>query len=268
MKRILALTFCLGLGLATVAHADDKDKKHAKKAATAAAVGQRNAVRAARQNANYQRSVQHSARIQQKTFAHQNQNALRIQNQRAKIQQNNASVNARNWKRQTHNAAVANQSNRVINQNTRAINRNNRAIVRNNVAVRNRNSWAEARRFNWHHRHDRSWWRNHYGNTRFVIFGGGYYFWNNGYWYPAYGYDPAYSTYQYDEPIYGYNQLAPSDVISNVQGQLQQQGYYEGEVDGSLGPMTRDALARFQEDAGLVVTRAIDEPTLEALGLT
>ena len=84
MKRILALTFCLGLGLATVAHADDKDKKHAKKAAAATAAGQRNAVRAARQNANYQRSVQHSARIQQKTFAHQNQNALRIQNRRAR----------------------------------------------------------------------------------------------------------------------------------------------------------------------------------------
>ena len=134
--------------------------------------------------------------------------------------------------------------------------------------VRNRNSWYEAsRRFNWHERHDRSWWRHHHGNTRFVIFGGGYYFWNNGYWYPAYGYDPAYSTYVYDEPIYGYNNYEPGQVISNVQIQLRREGYYYGEVDGLIGPMTRDALARYQADHGLYVTRAIDEPTLEALGL-
>jgi hypothetical protein len=280
MKRILALTFFLGLALTQVVHADDKDKKHAKKEAKAAGVSQHNAVRAAKQNANYQRSVQHSARIQQRTQAHQNQNALHFQHQQAKIQQKNnaaelnarnwkhgnhnnaAELNARNWKHGNHNTVVANQNNRVITQN------NNRTITRNNVTVRNRNSWYEAsRRFNWHEHHDRSWWRHNHGNTRFVIFGGGYYFWNNNYWYPAYGYDPAYSRYTYDEPIYGYNNYEPGQVISNVQIQLQREGYYDGEIDGLIGPMTRRALARYQADHGLYVTRAIDEPTLEALGL-
>ena len=48
--------------------------------------------------------------------------------------------------------------------------------------------------------HDRAWWRSHY--NRFAVFGGGYYYWNTGYWYPAYGYDPYFSTYSYDAPIY------------------------------------------------------------------
>jgi hypothetical protein len=282
MKRILALTFCLGLGLATVVHADDKDKKHAKREARAAGVSQHNAVRAGRQNANYQRSVQHSARIQQRTQAHenqnalrfqhqqartqayQNQNALRLQHQQARIQQRNnaAEIQERHWNRGNHDAIVANHNARAIARN------NNRVIARNNIAVRNRNSWYEAsRRFNWHERHERSWWRHHHSNTRFVLFGGGYYFWDNNYWYPAYGYDPAYSRYTYDEPIYGYNNYEPGQVISNVQIQLQREGYYDGEVDGLIGPMTREALARYQADHGLYVTRAIDEPTLEALGL-
>jgi hypothetical protein len=260
MKRILALTFCLGLALTQIVHADDKDKKHAKKEAKAAAASQHNAGSAAKQNANYQRSVQHSTRIQQKTLAHQNQNALHYQHQQAKIQQKNnaAELNARNWKHGNHNTVVANQNNRVVT--------GHRTVT--NVTVRNRNSWYEAsRRFNWHEHHDRSWWRHNYSNTRFVIFGGGYYFWNNNYWYPAYGYDPAYSRYTYDEPIYGYNNYEPGRVISNVQIQLRREGYYDGQIDGLIGPNTRNALARYQVDHGLYVTRAIDEPTLEALGL-
>jgi hypothetical protein len=264
MKRILALAFCLGLALTQVVHADDKDKnkKHAKREAKATA-SQHNAVRAAKQNANYQRSVQHSARIQQRTQAQQNQNALHFQHKQAKIQQRNnaAELNARNWKHGNHNnAAELNARNWTQN--------NNRVITRNNVTVRNRNSWYEAsRRFNWHEHHDRDWWRHHHSNTRFVIFGGGYYFWDNNYWYPAYGYDPAYSSYTYDEPIYGYNSYEPGQVIANVQRELQREGYYYGDIDGLIGPMTRSALARYQADHGLYVTRAIDEPTLEALGL-
>jgi peptidoglycan hydrolase-like protein with peptidoglycan-binding domain len=99
------------------------------------------------------------------------------------------------------------------------------------------------------------------------LFGGGYYYWWDGYWYPALGYDPYYSTYGYYEPIYGYNNLAPGQVIENVQIALRNQGYYHGAIDGSIGPRTRDALARYQRDHGLLVTSAIDQPTLATLGL-
>ena len=36
--------------------------------------------------------------------------------------------------------------------------------------------------------HDRGWWHNHYNRVVFVY--GGWYAWNAGYWYPAWGYAP------------------------------------------------------------------------------
>jgi len=114
--------------------------------------------------------------------------------------------------------------------------------------------------------HDRDWWGQRY--SRIGLFGGGWYYWNSGFWYPAWGYDPGYSYYPYDGPIYGYNNLPPDQVVANVQTALQEQGYYHGEVDGLLGPLTRAAIADYQRDRGLYITSAIDEPTLAALGMT
>jgi len=114
--------------------------------------------------------------------------------------------------------------------------------------------------------HDRDWWGQRY--SRIGLFGGGWYYWNSGFWYPAWGYDPGYSYYPYDGPIYGYNNLPPDQVVANVQTALQEQGYYHGEVDGLLGPLTRAAIADYQRDQGLYITSAIDEPTLAALGMT
>ena len=126
-------------------------------------------------------------------------------------------------------------------------------------------SWDEARRRHHRQHHHRDWWRSHF--TRFALFGAGYYFWDNGYWYPAYGYDSAYNTYEYDEPIYGYGDLEPAQVIANVQTELQRLGYYPYAVDGQMGPMTRAAIANYQRDSGLAITSAIDQPTLNSLGL-
>lgn len=113
--------------------------------------------------------------------------------------------------------------------------------------------------------HDRVWWRSHYNRIVFVY--GGWYYWNSGWWYPAWGYAPD-SYYAYDGPIYGYNSLPPDQVVANVQAALQAQGYYQGEVDGLLGPLTREAIAGYQSDHGLYTTSAIDQPTLESLGMT
>jgi Putative peptidoglycan binding domain len=114
--------------------------------------------------------------------------------------------------------------------------------------------------------HDQGWYRSHY--NRVELIGGGYYYWNNGYWYPAWGYDPAAAYYAYDAPIYvGHSAEPPDQVIADVQAELQQMGYYKGEVDGLLGPLTREALAAYQADQGLTTTAVIDEPTLDSLGL-
>jgi hypothetical protein len=112
--------------------------------------------------------------------------------------------------------------------------------------------------------HDRDWWRHNHSRIVFVF--GGPYYWNNGYWFPAWGYDPG-AYYAYDGPIYAYNNLPPDQVIANVQAALQEQGYYHGEVDGLLGPLTREAVANYQRDHGLYTTSTIDRPTLESLGM-
>jgi hypothetical protein len=114
--------------------------------------------------------------------------------------------------------------------------------------------------------HDQGWYHSHY--NRVELIGGGYYFWNAGYWYPAWGYNPSAQYYAYDGPIYvGHRAEPPDKVIADVQAVLQEMGYYRGEVDGLLGPLTREALTAYQTDNGLTTTAAIDQPTLDSLGM-
>ena len=115
--------------------------------------------------------------------------------------------------------------------------------------------------------HDRGWYHSHF--NRVELIGGGYYYWNNGYWYPAWGYDSSAQYYAYDAPIYVGSRAEPPDrVIADVQATLQEMGYYQGEVDGLLGPLTREALTAYQNDHGLYATAVIDEPTLSSLGMS
>jgi hypothetical protein len=114
--------------------------------------------------------------------------------------------------------------------------------------------------------HDQGWWHSHYGNNIVFMFGAPY-FLNAGYWFPAWGYSSN-AYYAWDGPVPAYNNLPPDQVIANVQSALQQQGYYHDEVDGLLGPETRGALAAYQRDHGLAETAAIDQPTLQSLGMT
>lgn len=119
---------------------------------------------------------------------------------------------------------------------------------------------------NYHpHWHNQFWWKSHYGHIVLVF--GGWYYWNSGYWYPAWGYAPNVS-YAYDGPIYASSpDVDPGQVVANVQSALQQQGYFQGEIDGILGTDTSEALAAYQQEQGLEITGAIDQPTLEALGV-
>jgi hypothetical protein len=126
-------------------------------------------------------------------------------------------------------------------------------------------SHDEASRRHWHEWHDRNWWHNHCETIVFVTTG--YYFLDGSYWYPAYGYDPLQTYYDYDGPVYTYSNLLPDEVIANVQTALQGAGYYPGSITGSLSVDTRAAIANFQRDYGLPITGAIDEETVGALGL-
>ena len=113
---------------------------------------------------------------------------------------------------------------------------------------------------------DQGWYRSRY--SRVELIGGGYYYFNSGYWYPAWGYDSSAAYYPYDGPIYvGQRAEPPDKVIAEVQAVLQEMGYYRGEVDGLLGPLTREALTAYQADQGLMTTAVIDQPTLDSLGM-
>ena len=129
----------------------------------------------------------------------------------------------------------------------------------------NRDNYADAMRRYRHERHDHDWWKQHY--IVIVLVGGGYYYHDSGYWYPAWGYDPNYERYDYDGPIYTYGNLLPDQVILNVQRALKELGYYAGDLNGSLGVNTRNALAAYQQDYGLDTTGVVDEATVRALGL-
>ncbi|HZR06684.1 MAG TPA: peptidoglycan-binding domain-containing protein [Candidatus Udaeobacter sp.] len=208
--------------------------------------------------------------------ARKNSQQITTQNSRTGRYANSATYNkkTKQWKGNTASAAAF-QSNKKytarrfnLASNTRSAKfasvrfQQNRRI-QGSQYWQGKNYWAFRNyRSVWH---DRSWWHNHYNRIVFVY--GGWYYWNAGWWYPAWGYAPN-AYYAYDGPIYAYNSLPPDQVVANVQAALQQQGYYQGDVDGLLGPLTREAIAGYQRDHGLYETAAIDQPTLESLGMT
>jgi len=188
----------------------------------------------------------------------------------AQVRNRNARVSEQG--RVQNNVAV-NRDQNLRNRNFSGNNATNIRVNRNrNVTVTN--NWRGSRfsgqqyaAFRNYHRqwHNRSWWSSHY--SRIIFVSGGWYFWNAGYWYPAWGYaSDAY--YPYDGPIYGYGNLSPDQIVVEVQTQLQRDGYYSGPIDGALGPMTRQAIADFQADHGLAITSTVDEPTLNTLGIS
>jgi hypothetical protein len=203
-------------------------------------------------------------------------NVAREQNIRRAQTTNNTAVTANNG-RVASREALRGQRAQQRSVNATTTNRNvtvnrTRNVNRNVTVVNNWRSAQFAGRpytaFRNYHRswHDRGWWDTHYGNSLIFVFGAPY-FWNTGYWYPAWGYNPGYA-YPYDGPIYGASTLTPDQIVMNVQAQLRDEGYYDGPIDGVLGSQTRYALAAFQADHGLAVTSAVDEPTLSTLGLS
>jgi hypothetical protein len=264
MKKLILLTLALSLSLGQVMRAEnDNEKKRHKRQAEAAAEAKRSqqagpATQAVRRP--LQQQAQRKVTPTQRNIARAPRAVAPVTRRPARSE---AQLDGRN-------GARTQATNQVVNQNQNVSrNRNNSQVsVQRGRGNRNfnRNSFTVARSNVIRVSHDRNWWRSRF-NTTFVLFGGGYYYWWDGYWYPAYGYSPYYNNYAYGEPIYGYNNLAPGQVIENVQLALRDQGYYPGAIDGLVGPQTRAALAAYQRDQGLVITQAVDEPTLVTLGL-
>jgi hypothetical protein len=244
MKRLLVTGTILGLALATTALAQNDDGQGNRKERREAAAQRHNAP--------------HSAPAAQASAAPQARPTNAQQTERQAMLRAQA---ARSNRPTTVAPGVAAGFNNQNNVHNGEIPRP-RPTTDQNLKHRN---YSDVLRNYHRERHDRRWYREHYRTI--VLFGGGYYYQNAGYWYPAWGYDPYYTNYVYDQPIYAYNGLPPDQVISTVQRELQRYGYYQSAVDGLMGPNTRAALANYQRDRGLPMTSAIDEPTMASLGL-
>jgi len=292
MKRTLIAFGIITVALAVGATAEDQHHNRAAGKARAAASVQ--TARAGGVHRARQMSTQQNMAARQNVNARQFNRQARVNAQtNAQVRTNRAVNRERNVQRTqttTNNVANSTTNNgrfarREAFREQRAQQRALTGVDRNNVTVNrtrniNRNvrvvnNWRGERfagqryaAFRNYHRawHDRGWWDTHYGTSLTFVFGAPY-FWSSGYWYPAWGYNPGY-VYPYDGPIYGASNLAPDQIVMNVQAQLRDDGYYDGAIDGALGPRTREALAAFQADHGLAITSAVDQPTLATLGIS
>ena len=61
--------------------------------------------------------------------------------------------------------------------------------------------------------------------------------------------------------------VSQRSVASSVQRKLAEQGYYNGAIDGDIGPGSRRAIVNYQDDNGLRATGRINDSLLVSLGL-
>lgn len=151
----------------------------------------------------------------------------------------------------------------------------------NHVAARHSANWHR----DWDRNHDHRWHGHHcrFINGSWVIFDLGFYpWWSYGYPYDyyygynsyPYGYDSDYygpDYYEggdyYDQNAYDSSNADGDSSVAAAQEQLARQGYYDGEIDGILGPQTRRAIARYQSHHGQRVTGDLTLNTLRTLRL-
>jgi Putative peptidoglycan binding domain len=103
-------------------------------------------------------------------------------------------------------------------------------------------------------------WYAGYGGAG--IYGFGYPFYSGSY----YPYDYPFA-YDGDTPYYGYSYYPESAGSSEaaVQAALAQRGYYNGPIDGILGPASYRAIRAFQAAHGLPPTGQVDSKLLREL---
>ena len=78
---------------------------------------------------------------------------------------------------------------------------------------------------------------------------------------PPLPYDPVASM------KYTFQIGAPDPAVQEIQGALQEQGYYSGPLDGFLSPDTKAAVWNFQRAKGLPATALLDRVTVLELGV-
>ena len=150
------------------------------------------------------------------------------------------------------------------------------------LAARHAANWNS----HWDRGHDHYWHGNrcHFHNGCWFVYAPLlWYPYDYGYGYDYYPYEPYYSGEYYDNGSYGDTQAPPhqdskdsyrnepqheSDSrVNEIQSALAREGYYDGAIDGHMGPGTRRALRRYQANHGLEATGNIDRSVIDALHL-
>jgi hypothetical protein len=138
----------------------------------------------------------------------------------------------------------------------------------------------------WNRGHDHYWHghRCHFHNGSWFVYAPlfWYPYYGYGYGYDYYPYESSYSGEYYDNGTYGDTQAPAQDSnnaytdntqdeggsrISEIQSALAREGYYDGAIDGQMGPATRRALRRYQSNHGLEATGTINRAVIGALHL-
>ncbi len=301
MRTILTLTCCVGLALSASANQQNNinnqqfKKKGGNAPQQAAVMGQGNKFKT---GTGYKQNFQQSNVGSSNKFKYQNQSSMnnsanfkanKFKSQNQSNLNSSANFKQNKFKNQSNISSASNTSfnktknvninkNITVNKNFKVqkFNLQNKPMGKYQAVKFNQNfkfagaqNWKGSKYVvfkNYHPQWQNQWWWSHHYNHITFVFGSPYY-WDAGYWYPAWGYDPG-ASYYFDGPIYASNpEMDPGQVVANVQSALQQQGYYQGEIDGVLGPQTRAALAEYQSAQGIEPTGAVDEPTLDALGI-
>ena len=129
-----------------------------------------------------------------------------------------------------------------------------------------------------YHHHHGGYYGGYYGG-----YGGGYYgyrpYYSSRYYgyggYPYYGYSSYYHTvpsvsFVYSSPRY-YRSTpvyrTSTSLEASVQRALKRTGYYQGAVDGDIGPASRSAIRSYQAENGLAITGRIDNALIRSLGI-
>jgi hypothetical protein len=122
---------------------------------------------------------------------------------------------------------------------------------------------------NWHNSQGQNW-NGRDGNSSQSF---GQNNWNNGSnWNGGNGQTYGQNNWNGNSPNYGQGnaneQAVSQGFVAHLQRRLQQEGVYNGNIDGMWGPNTQTALQQFQQQHNMRPTGQINMPTLEALNMT
>lgn len=128
------------------------------------------------------------------------------------------------------------------------------------------NRWGNHR--HGHHRHHRHYRPRFYGYYGGFGYPYGYGFGSSYYGYPYYGASMSLYYNGYNSGRVYEGRSAGGSLISQVQQELANAGYYQGAIDGVIGNGTRSAIRRYERENGLRVDGRIDDRLLSSMGLS